>query len=358
MEAEMKKRILCALLLLLLLLSFAARGDTADWKTAPVITKAYELEAGKIYLEWQGSAPVYQIYMDGASVADVIVNSAVIPVKKGSHSIAVYPINETKAADTKIDVGIEVIGSLEMDLGALGLDPKKLSAGNPSRPLHIDYTADPLFNAVPDQLQAETDFGDTVLLSFADRYGADEYLITVKNRKDVSYVRFNTGSREARPYISKANSTVILTLDQDFLRKQGCMIPELNEKYTFTVQLRKYAANMLSGEKETTVIHESRESSAFDYTLSARWKQAPAITYASQTADGQITLQWEHDDNGLGCEYTVLMINKLLGIKTGETVWGTTRDNSFVVRDLVNGGYSVAVRPQYRGEKGEASEEV
>ena len=360
------KRVLILIAAILLLSVPAARAESgAEWNAAPVITKAYELSAGELYLEWQGNAPVYQVYMDGKSVADVIVNNAVIPVKKGTHNILVYPISESKSADTKLDLGLNIGGdsiglggNLGLDLGALGLDPKKLAAGNPSEPLHIDYTADPIYNASPEELAAETDFGGRVHLSFTDRYNADEYLIAIKKRKDVNYIRFNIHSEEAEAFVSKANSVVTLILDQDFLWGQGCMIPELDEKYSFTVQLRKYAVNMLNGEKEPTVIHESKASRGLDYTLTAPWKNAPVMTYASQTADGQITLRWDHDDGDLNCEYMVLKINKTLGIRTGEEIWGVTTDNEYVVNDLMNGGYSIAVTPRYQGERGNASQEV
>lgn len=355
------KRVALLTMAIFLCATFLANSEEAneDWFVAPIITKAYELSSEKLYLEWQGSAPVYQVYMDGASVASVIVNNAIIPLKKGTHSILVYPINEAKSADTKLELGLDAVGGkLGFDLAVLGIDPKKLATGNPSDPLHIDYTINPIFNASPDKLAAETDFDNRILLSFVDRYNADEYLITVKNRNDVNYVRFNSDAEEAAQFVSKANSVVTLTLDQDYLQKNGCMVPELDEKYSFTVQLRKYAINMLNGEEEQTVIHESQISNNFDYTPTAPWKIAPIITYASQTADGQITLQWSHDDNDLGCEYAVMRINKALGIKTGEEVWGNTTDNTFIVSDLMNGNYTIAVMPQYEGEKGNTSNEV
>ena len=349
----------------LLLMPTANSEESSDWSLSPVIIKAYELSAEKLYLEWQGNAPVYQVYVDGESAASVIVNHAVIPLKKGSHTVSVYPINEVKSADTKINVGFNADanglgagGNINIDLAALGLDPKKISAGTPSAPLFIDYTVDPIFHATPDKLFAQTDFDDRVLLSFVDRYNADEYLITVKTNNDVNYVRFNNNAESAGLYISKTNSTVTLTLDQEFLQKQGCMIPELNEKYTFSVQLRKYATNILNGEKETTAIHESKVSSSYDYILTAPWKAAPVITYASQTSDGQITIKWDHDDNGIGCEYTILKIKKAFGIKVGAEVWGTTSEKEFVVNDLLNGVYSIAVRPQYKGENGDTSNEI
>ena len=357
----MKRTVFLLAVILLLTTGMAMCETASNWTDAPVITKAYEIESGKLYLEWQGNAILYQVYMDGESVASVIVNNAVIPLKNGSHMIYIFPIYETKAADTSIDFDINSklgSGGVRLDLAALGIDPKKLTAGNPSEVLSVDYTPDPIFNAAPDQLAAEMDFGDRVHLSFTDRYNADEYLITIKNRNDVNYVRFRVDTDGAAQFISKAGSAVSLTLDREFLEKQGCMVPELNEKYTFTVQLRKYAVNMITVEKETMVIHESKVSKGYDYTPEALWKTAPVITYASQTAEGEITIKWDHDDNDMGCEYVVYKIKKTLGVKTGEEVWGTTAENEFVVKDLMNGGYTVAVMPRYMGEKGKMSGEA
>ena len=339
----------------------ASCEESSDWASPPVITKAYELSAEKLYLEWQGSSPIYQVYMDGSAVANVIVNNAVISIKKGSHSITIYPVNETKNVDTKVDLQIDakiIGGSLGIDLASLGLDPKKLAAGTPSEPLYIDYTVNPIFDAVPDKLTAETDFENRVLLSFVDRHNADEYFITIKNGTDINYIRFYTFKEESSILITRQNSTVTVCLDQEYLKKQGCMIPELNEKYQFTVQLRKYATDIVKGEKETNVIHESKVSNVYDYTPIAAWKSAPIITYASQISDGQISLEWAHDDHELGCEYIILKINKTFGIKTGEEVLGTTAKKEFICNDLMNGTYCFAIMPQYKGEKGIISSEI
>jgi len=355
----MKKWLIWVLFILLALVPTALCEESDQWRTAPVITTAYELSSGQLYLEWEGYAPVYQVYMDGKSVANVIVSNAVLPIKAGTHTISVYPINEAKSADTKVEIGIEgnniIGGNLNLDLAALGLDPKNLTAGTPSASLSVDYIADPIFSSAPDELAAITDFEDRVLLSFSDRQHADEYLVTIKIGSDVNYVTFSAADSEL---VSKTNTAVVLTLDQEYLQNQECLIPELDEKYTFSVQLRKYADNMLTGESVKSVIHTSKESRSLSYVPTAAWKTAPEITYASQTADGQITLQWTHDDNGLGCEYAVMKINKTMGIKTGEAEIAATADKSFIINDLMNGSHSYAIVPLLNGEKGAASAEA
>ncbi|MBE5772200.1 MAG: hypothetical protein E7336_12625 [Clostridiales bacterium] len=358
----MMKRQMAILVLLFFVLCLPAYcEEEANWNTAPVFTKAYELSAEKLYVEWNGSATLYQVFVDGELKASTIVNNSILAITKGTHNITIYPIYEKENVDTKVDVGLEVFnigGSVGLDLAALGVNPQKLVAGTPSLPLTIDYRTDTIFNAVPDKLTAATDFEDRVLLSFVDRYNADEYLVAIKSGKDVNYVSFYPGRVENAELIKRVNSTITLTLDQDYLEKQGCMIPELNEKYTFTVQLRKYATNLLNGEKESTMLHESQISNYYEYTPVAAWKEAPVILYASQTADGQAMLRWTHVGLDYGCEYQVVKNNKILGIKRDEEILSQTSATEYVLNDLMNGNYSFEIVPVYGSETGFASQEV
>ena len=300
--------------------------------------------------------------MDGKSVANVIVNNAVIDVKKGTHTIQVYPISEAKAADTKVNLGLEgasvIGGSIDVDLAMLGLDPKNLTAGSPSAALNIDYTPNPIFSASPDDLVATIDFDDVIHLSFVDRYYSDEYVVTIKVGKDTNYVKFSTTSEKSASLISKSKSVVTLTLDPEYLLSQECTIPELNTKYTFSVQLRKCAKNLLNNESVLTAVHSSKDSKGYSYTPTAAWKTAPVMTYASQTADGQITLYWTHETNGLDCEYAIMKLKKTVGIKTGEDEVGVVSGNSFVLNDLMNGKHSFTIVPVLDTERGTASDEA
>lgn len=352
----MKK--LCAFLLVLaMLLSCAAMAEEDEaWRTAPVITKAYEIASGKLYLEWEGNAPLYRVYMDGASVADVIVNNAVIDVAKGTHIIFVYPVSEAKAVDTKIDFSLDNSVMIGIDLAALGINPQNLAAGNPSAPLNIDYMPNSLVTSVPEDLTATTDADNRVLLSFTDRQYSEEYIVAIKIGKDTSYVRFSTVSEDAALLITKKGATVTLTLDPTFLEQQECIVPELGSKYTFTVQLRKSARDLVSGESVVAVVHESKVSKGYQYTPVAAWKAAPVITYASQTADGQVTLRWEHEDYALGCEYRVMKVKKSFGIRSGLDEVAVTSENSCVIDDLMNGSHAYVVIPCFAGETGEESE--
>lgn len=360
----MKKTVFAIAALLLLCavaLGAAETGNTDDWARPPVITKAYEQASEKVYIEWEGSAPVYQIHVDGKRVSDVSVAHDVLTLKKGTHTIVVYPIYEVRETDGNIDVNIgagKISGGVQLDLKALGLDPKRLVDGTPSEKFYIDYKPSQIVKGTPGDLAAETDPDNRVVLSFTDQYTSDEYIIMVRHKNDRNYVTFRFSDGDESRFITKTNSRVSIVLDPEILRGQECMVPELNDEYRFSVQLRKYSVDLITGEKEKTVILDSKTSSELVYRVAAAWKKAPGITFASQTADGQITLQWDHEDYGLGCEYAVMKINKALGIVTGEEELGRTKGHEYVISDLTNGGYCIKITPVLNGEKGSQSAEA
>jgi len=346
----------------------ALAGETDEWKEAPIITGVYESAKETFILTWEGNADLYQVYLDGKNVATVNLNSAVIEMKAGRHHLQVVPVKvESKDIDTSLSLNLNgngigklVLGEIgvNIDLAALGVDPKDILQGTQSKAFPVSYTVDPIFSASPEITAAATDFNDRVILSFTDKYSADVYTITVKSGKDINYVLFDTTDAGTADYVFKSNSLVTVVLDPDYLKTQGCMIPELDEKYGFSVMLGKYAVNLIDGAVEETIVHESKDSKLYSYTPLAAWKNAPEITYVSQTADGQVTLRWEHDDNGLGCEYEVRRIEKVLGIRRGEKVLGKTPEREFVVEDLMNGEHSFVVVPVYAREEGLASGEA
>ena len=336
----------------------AEQMEISDWDTAPVFKKAYEQSFGKIYIEWDGNAPLYQIFVDGGKVADVMINHHIINVGKGTHSVVVYPINEIRGADTKLDLNVnteKVGGGISLDLAALGIDPKRLTAGYPSEKLTFDYKPAQIMNGTPDNLSATTDPQNRVVLSFADQYVADEYLLTIRHRNDVNYLTYRVNGEKEKGLITKNNTMVSLILDPDFLRGQECLVPELNEEYGFTVQLRKHSRDIINGTKEESVINESKVSGELKYKVTAAWKTAPVITFASQTADGEITIQWEHEDYGAGCEYEIKNIQKVFGVMTGEEDWGQTSAHFYSRTDINNGTYCLNIVPVLNGEKGSYS---
>lgn len=357
----MKKRLVSLILIVVLVFSIqisAYAASSGDWSEMPTITDIYELEKGKVYLEWDGNATLYYVYVDGKKEQTVNLKSTSINIKEGAHQIIIVPISlESKNVNTNVELGYgDFSGSI--DLAALGIDPKNIYQGTASKTYKLNYTVNPFLNAVPEVLGATTDFEDRVCLSFSDKYNSDSYKVAIKSGKDINYVEFNTEEKETAALVSKSNTTVTIILDQKYLKLHGCMIPELDQKYGFSVKLQKWPVNQVDGSKEKAAVLESKDSKAYEYTPYAAWKLAPEITYASQTADGQITLQWTHEDSGLGCQYKVLSLDKVLGIKKGEQVLGTTSDKEYVVKDLMNGKHSFAIVPIYAREEGGASGEI
>lgn len=356
-ERLMRKIVFCLVFLIAIVLSAAALGaNNPNWERSPVITKAYEISSEHLYVEWEGNSVLYQVQVDGKKVMDVAQAKAIIPIKKGTHSIVVYPINAEKIAQNIISGKIAGIGTFEVDLSALGIGKNELTFGRASEKLSVDYTPDMIFSAVPDKLTASTVEKNNVKLSFIDRYNSDSYIITIKIGKDINRIQFNLSDRSAA-YISRDNTYTSIVLNADYLSEQGCMIPEVNEKYQFQVQLRKYASNLVKNEKINTVMLDSKTSKWLTYTPIAAWKTAPVINFASQVADGQAKLVWEHENYKTDVEYSIIRNYKTLFVKTGEEVIGKTKRHEYVIDDLMNGNYSFTVVPNYQGEAGPAAEE-
>ena len=374
------RKTICLLIILVIiagLLSVPARAEnTDDWGAEPVITKVYESGKEQIILEWEGKADIYYVYLDGKKAATVNLNYAILNVKSGRHQLQVLPIKiESKGAESSFgfefslplsniikipflsndEESQSLSASANIDFASLGIDPKNIYQGLRSQIITVNYNSNSFFNAVPEIVAAATDFNDNVVLTFTDKYDSDSYTIGVKNGKDVTYVEFDTSSPDCVEWIDKSNANVTVVLSRAFLKSQGCMIPELDEAYKFTVRLGKYAINLVTGEPEPTMFLGSKDSKAFSYMPISAWKTAPEIIYASQTADGQVTLRWTHEDNGLNCEYEVIHIKKLAGVKTGEEVLGKTSEHEFVIKDLMNGQFDFAIVPVYANERGIAS---
>ena len=369
----MKKSIIVIIVLLLFCVSFAVAESIAadDWADAPIFIKAYEQSSGKIYIEWKGNAPLYQVHVDGKKTADVAVPYIVIDASKSTHNIVVYPICEIKSANgsrISLELGLPDFLrsitdsssglSLDIDLSAFGLEAKDIILGAPSAPLNIDYKTNPIINGSAVDLSTSTDFNNMVIITFSDQFNADEYEIMIKKGKNFGYATYRTNNQTDATYITKDRSMVSIVLDPDFIAKQDCLVPELDEQYKFSVLMRKYTTDYISGQKIQTVILPSKQSKEITYVPVAPWKTAPLINYASQTADGQVTLRWSHDDGGLGCIYQIMQINQTLGIKTKETKLATVKENEFVFHDLANGKYTLAVVPELSGKTGNLSSTV
>ena len=352
------KRIISLFSLLLALTAFSSMpifAENSNWKTMPVLTQVYESSKDHVYLEWEGKADLYRISVDGKKVKTVKLNNSTIDLKEGSHSITITPLKPvSKDVDTKIEMYYGGAGG-SIDLAALGLDPKDLLQGNQSKPFKLRYKNERIVDSTPVINGAYTDFDDRILLTFSDKYDSDVYYISIKSGKDVLQAEFDTSSKDAAKLVSKQNSTVTITLDQEYLKDHEWMVPELDEKYGFSVKLGKWPHNYVNGKKEPQAVLESKDSKFYSYTPYAAWKNAPDITYASQTSDGIITLKWEHEDNGLGCEYKIISPDKVFVVKKGNKVVGKTKKKEYSIKDLMNGKYTFSIVPVYGKEEGMSS---
>lgn len=379
------KRILfiISLFFYLLQISTVFGKNNDEWKEKPVITHLYELSKEKIFLEWDGNADLYQIIVDGNNISTVNIEYTIFDLKSGPHQISVMPVSYNQR-DVDSNLGLELsvggddeseegllpellakfgkIGkvgaSFNLNLAALGIKYEDLIQGNPSDNLQIKYNASSIVDATPEIINAFTDFDDNIHIVFLDKYDSDNYQITIKSGKDTNYVEFASSNDDACNLISKDKSTVTIILDSNYLKDQGCMIPELDQKYGFSVKLQKCPVDYVRGEKVMPAILESKESKTFEYIPYPAWKNAPTINSASQTGEGQVILQWNHDDNGLGCEYQILKYDMLVMVKKGEEEIGRTTEKEFTIDDLMNGKYTYAVVPVLDAVHGFVSEPV
>lgn len=362
----MKKLSLSFLFLIALLLFCCASAyaeDSDEWKEKPVFTEIYEIGENTLQLKWEGKSNTYRIILDNKELHPIKGGNQIQleKISPGIHRIKLIPIQiVSKGANTDFSFEVPVIGGgASWDWKVLGIDPKDILEGEQSDLIEIDYTRSTLTKAKPEIRYIETDFSNNAVIAFRDLYDADTYRIIIKQGKnDERYYDFAFSSAESSPYITKADSFVSIVLNQDYLRSMRWLVPELNEKYSFYVQLIQYPINLIDGNQVLSSPLYSERSNKVEYTLVAKWKAAPEIKYSSQDGEGSVFLSWSHDDNGLGCEYKVIQYDMLGVIKKGETTLGITKERSFEVSDLMNGKYTFVIIPSLNTEEGEASEPV
>ena len=162
------KRFFVFFLALVLMFSCSAIGETAeDWSAAPVITCAYEIAKGEIYLEWEGNAPFYGVQVAGKKEKVVNQNSATVKVEEGRQSISVRSLDKNKDENAKgiVDLDINALGGLHIDTDAFGLNSKNMIGGKVSK-LDIDYSPSKIHDTMPEKLNAFTDSKGVVHFSF------------------------------------------------------------------------------------------------------------------------------------------------------------------------------------------------
>ena len=350
--------LLLCLLTLLLMTACSKEEEDTSWKTKPVFTEVYEVGENTLQLKWTGDSNTYKLFVDGKHL-HLISGGNQFRLEKlssGAHSISLIPVKYVSATENSaFSFDIPFLGEANWDWKAIGIDPKKIFDGEQSDLLEFNYTPSTLGKARPEIKTIETDFNDNVVISFKDPYAADGYRIFISHGKaGERHYDFDTHSEETSRYISKTNGTVSITLDKEYLD----IAPELNEEYGFSVQLIQYPKNLITGEIVASSPQHSEISKKVDYTPEARWKIAPIITYHAQTDDGEITLRWEHDDNGLRCTYKVLRLVKYFGVKKEWEEIGQTDEHELVVGNLKKGKHNFVIVPTLSGEDGHASEEI
>lgn len=146
-----------------------AFASEAAWDTQPIVTAVYEQETGKLYLEWDGQAASYQLFLDGKQIQRVAVNSALIDVSRGTHSIKIVPLHSTDGSD----VNVQVNGPASFSIKT-GFNTGAVESGIHSATVNIDYLPDSILSAAPVEPTITMDADNHVLLSFIDPYNADE----------------------------------------------------------------------------------------------------------------------------------------------------------------------------------------
>ncbi len=337
------------LILALVLFNFSYAESSESWNTPPIITEAYEQEPGKIYLEWVGTASLYQVYMDGKKVASVNVTSALIDVKKGAHTVKIIPVRKQEGSD--INMGVANLN--------FGFTLSETVTGTASEPLSFDYLPSVLNGITMPAPLAKMSSDSVVLLSFLDKYSSDEYLISINEGGNIGYIRFFPNDVGQNEYITKDGPNVLVRLDPNYLIEKSNVQIELGKKYTFAIQLRKYTKSLLNGEKITYVVQESRAGKGLEFIPVEAWSVAPIISQALQNGEGQAVIKWDHNPgNGIQCEYNVVLVGKVLGVKTNETVVATTKEKQVIINDLVDGQYCYTIVPRYNNRNGSPSLEA
>ena len=101
------------------------------------------------------------------------------------------------------------------------------------------------------------------------------YVIYIKRGDDTSKVVYQASGNDAS--CVKQGTEVTIVLEPEYLQANNCIVPKLNEKYKFSVQLQKYPMSYLTGNAITDYLISSKESKPVEYTPTAIWKSKPSI---------------------------------------------------------------------------------
>ncbi|MBR3904386.1 MAG: hypothetical protein IKJ51_01575 [Clostridia bacterium] len=336
------------------------------WNTAPRITDIYEVADGQIRIEWTGMAEAYQVHLDDGDVMNVETPYVLLKkVKVGGHHVQVFPLLEMdkeKAESIGVEIKSEYGVGLNVDVplgklaGFLGIDKQVFVRGTNASE-QVDYRYDKKSNigrVKVKNIKAFVDSSDTVCLTFEDDFHADEYKVTIYYGDNIHNIIY-TGEQTAKgwgntPALLERNSennTVTLRLTPDYLKTFKCGALQMGQKYSFTVQLRMYSSSLLhQGRVLNNVILESKESSRHTFVPQSLWMDKPVIESCEQVADGRLEIKWSHPGLVMGCSYDVLVDGK---------VAASSNQDKAMVDGLLDGSYSITVKPRLNGKEGSES---
>ena len=331
----------------------------ADWTETPVLMSAHETGKDQFTITWTGKAPVYVIRVDGSEKMVVADTKATFKLENGLHTIQVVPINrETKRDDIpNISGPIKIKTSVNFNLGVYNMDKEHLVAGQFSEELKVEYIAETIYDKLPSNLKAAIDLNGAVHLSFSDLISADEYVVTYKSGNEEHSIKYSKESESSAEWLTEDADSIQIVLDSGFMQKNGAPVIQPDKDYTFSVLPLKKPLDYIAMKKDDQALLASKNASV-NLKTTPVWKEAPIITYAEQTADGEITVRWNHPASMLGCQYVVSLRNKAVFITTGESELIRGEGTEAVIKNLQNGNYTLVVTPENDSIKGTSSAEI
>ena len=336
----------------------ADESMNADWTEEPTFLSAHETGKDQFTIIWEGKAPVYIVKVDGTDKATVADNKATFKLDNGTHNLQIIPVNRESGRDDieGITGPISIRTSYNFNLDKYHMKKDHLVAGQFSEEKEINYTAEKIYDASPDGLTSFLDLHGAIHLRFIDHFKSDRYIVSYRTGSDEYSVAFSRDDQESAKWISTTADLIEIVLDPDFLQSKRDPIIQPDKDYTFSVQLQKKPIDYMSNEKaEKTLLSSQRANTSLKTT--PVWKTAPVITFAEQTADGEVTIRWTHPGAELGYQYSVSLRSKAVFITTGESELIKVNGTEAVLKGLQNGNYTLVVTPEVDGQKGTSSAE-
>ena len=330
----------------------------ADWTEKPIIQTAYEIGKDQFKVKWEGKAPAYVVRVDGAEKTVVDKKEATFKLENGLHSVQIVPINRETRRDDIPDISgpITIKTNPSFNLGLYNMQKEHLVAGVFSDEIRFNYAAEKIYDSAPGNMKAAVDLQGAVHVSFTDPIGADAYIVSYKTDNQEYAVSYDCSDETSAKWIAKNGGNILIILDTEYLQSMNKPAIQPDKDYSFSVVLQKNPVDYVTKDKLTDTTLKSRGANV-NLKTTPVWKEAPVITFGEQTADGEITLRWDHPAVDLGCSYSVSLRNKAVFITTGESELTKINGAEAVIRNLQNGSYTLVVTPENEGIKGNSSAE-